>query len=61
MLPFAAGADYWPLALGTLCFFVSDMMVAKSELSGLDPKWQKPIMLLYWGALYLISWAFWLI
>ena len=34
---------------------------AKSELSGLDPKWQKPIMLLYWGALYLISWAFWLI
>ncbi len=58
-LPFTAGADYWPLALGTLCFFVSDMMVAKSELSGLDAKWQKPIMLLYWAALYLISSALW--
>lgn len=60
-LPFTAGPNYWPLAVGTLCFFVSDMMVAKSELSGLDPKWQKPIMLLYWGALYLISSALWLV
>lgn len=60
VLPFTAGAEFWPLALGTLCFFVSDMMVAKSELSGLDAKWQKPIMALYWGALYLISAALWL-
>ncbi len=58
-LPFTAGAEYWPLAAGTLCFFVSDMMVAKGELSGLDPKWQKPVMLLYWAALYLISAALW--
>lgn len=61
VLPFTATGAYWPLAVGTLCFFVSDMMVAKSELSGLDQKWQKPIMLLYWGALYLISSALWLI
>lgn len=60
VLPFTAGGAYWPLAIGTLCFFVSDMMVAKSELSCLDQKWQKPIMLLYWGALYLISTALWL-
>ena len=58
-LPFTAGAEYWPLAAGTLCFFVSDMMVAKGELSGLDPKWHKPVMLLYWAALYLISAALW--
>ena len=58
-LPFTAGAGYWPLALGTLCFFVSDMMVAKSELSGLSDWWQKPIMALYWAALYLISSALW--
>lgn len=58
-LPFTAGAGYWPLALGTLCFFVSDMMVAKSQLSHLDGFWQKPIMALYWGALYLIACPLW--
>lgn len=59
VLPFTAGIELWPVAVGAVCFFVSDMMVAKSELSGLDPKWQKPIMALYWGALYLISAALW--
>ena len=59
-LPFSAGEAYWPLALGTLFFFVSDMMVAKSELSGLPPVWQKPIMVLYWAALYLISAPLWI-
>lgn len=59
VLPFTAGAYYWPLAVGTLCFFVSDMLVAKGELCGLDPKWHKPVMLLYWAALYLISAALW--
>ncbi len=58
-LPFSAGAAYWPLALGTLCFFVSDMMVAKSELSGLPPVWQKLVMVLYWTALYLIAAPLW--
>lgn len=58
-LPFTSGGGYWALALGTLCFFVSDMMVAKSELSGLSPSWQKPVMLLYWAALYLISAVLW--
>lgn len=58
-LPFTAGGRYWPLALGTLCFFVSDMMVAKGQLSHLDDFWQKPIMALYWGALYLIAWPLW--
>lgn len=58
-LPFTAGPGLWPVAAGTLCFFVSDMMVAKGQLSGLDPKWHKPVMLLYWAALYLISAALW--
>lgn len=58
-LPFTAGTEFWPVAAGTACFFVSDMMVAKGQLSGLDPKWHKPVMALYWGALYLISAALW--
>lgn len=58
-LPFTAGGEYWPLAIGTLSFFVSDMMVAKSQLSHLGDFWQKPIMALYWGALYLIAWPLW--
>lgn len=58
-LPFTAGGGYWPLAIGTLSFFVSDMMVAKSQLSHLEDSWQKPIMALYWGALYLIAWPLW--
>ena len=62
-LPFTTSWDYWPLALGVLCFFVSDMMVAKGELSGLpatpDDRWEKLAMLLYWGALYLISVPLW--
>lgn len=60
-LPFTAGPDYWPLAAGVLCFFASDMMVAKQELSHLDSFWQKPVMLLYWLALYLISAPLWII
>ena len=58
-LPFAAGAGCWPLAAGSLCFFVSDMMVAKSQLAHLRDFWQKPIMVLYWGALYLIAAPLW--
>lgn len=58
-LPFLADASLWPVALGALCFFVSDMMVAKGQLSGLPPKFQKPVMVLYWGALYLIATAAW--
>lgn len=45
--------------LGTLCFFVSDMMVAKMEIGNLPDRWQKPVMVLYWLALYLISFACW--
>lgn len=58
-LPFLAGPAWRPAAIGALCFFVSDMMVAKGELSGLPPKFQKPVMLLYWAALYLLSWPLW--
>lgn len=60
-LPFSGAGTpaYWSLALGVLCFFISDMMVAKSELCHLDPVWQKPIMALYWAALYLISVPLW--
>lgn len=58
-LPFTVGAEYWPLAVGTACFFVSDMMVAKGELSHLPDCWHKPVMLLYWAALYLIAAPLW--
>lgn len=53
------GLGCWCLAVGALCFFISDLMVAKSEFSGLGDKHQKLIMLLYWAALYLISAALW--
>lgn len=58
-LPFSAGPAFWPGAVGALCFFVSDLMVAKGELSGLAPKFHKLVMLLYWGALFLISAVLW--
>ena len=44
---------------GFALFFCSDLMVAKSALSHLDPKWEKPTMLLYWAALLLISLWVW--
>ena len=46
---------WWPVALGTVLFYISDMLVAKNQLSHWDDKWQKPIMVLYWAALYFIS------
>lgn len=46
-------------SVGMLSFFISDMMVAKSEFSKLGEKLQKPIMLLYWLALYLLSAVYW--
>ena len=58
-LPFTAGPALWPAAVGALCFFVSDMLVAKGELTGLDPKFHKLVMLLYWGALYLLAAPLW--
>lgn len=60
-LPITTGWDWWPLALGVLCFYVSDMMVAKGQLSNLSPAWEKPAMVLYWGALYLIAVPLWTI
>ena len=58
-LPFTAGARWWPVALGCLLFYVSDMLVAKNQLSRWPDKWQKPIMALYWAALYLLSTGAW--
>lgn len=58
-LPFKLGADYWCVAIGALCFFVSDMMVAKMELVGCSKQLEKPIMVLYWAALYLIAAGLW--
>ena len=58
-LPFTAGARWWPVALGCLLFYGSDMLVAKNQLSRWPDKWQKPIMALYWAALYLISIGAW--
>ncbi len=58
--PFAAGnLRYLVLTAGALCFFISDLMVAKTEFGSLSREYQKPIMLLYWLALYLISAALW--
>lgn len=59
-LPFLLGAKWAPVAVGAVLFYVSDMLVAKNQLSHWDKKWQKPIMALYWGALYLISVGLWL-
>ena len=59
-LPFLLGAKWAPVAVGTVLFYVSDMLVAKNQLSHWDKMWQKPIMALYWGALYLISVGLWL-
>ena len=50
---------WWPVALGTLLFYISDMLVAKNQLAHWDDTWQKPIMALYWAALYLISMGLW--
>lgn len=58
-LPFTAGARWCPVALGCLLFYISDMLVAKNQLSRWPDKWQKPIMALYWAALYLISTGAW--
>lgn len=52
------------LAAGALCFYISDLMVAKQEFGQMDRRkrdgLQKPVMLLYWLALYLISASVWL-
>lgn len=58
-MPFLLGARWWPVAVGAVMFYASDMMVAKNQLAHWDKKWQKPIMALYWGALYLISTGLW--
>ena len=60
-LVFLLGWEWWPVALGTLLFYISDMLVAKNQLSHWDDKWQKPIMALYWAALYLISMGLWVV
>lgn len=52
-------AQYLFWTVGMACFFCSDLMVAKSALSYLDPKWEKLVMLLYWAALLLISLWVW--
>lgn len=58
-LPFLLGERWWPVAIGAVLFYISDMLVAKNQLAHWDKKWQKPIMALYWGALYLISTGLW--
>ena len=60
-LPFLLGAKWAPVAVGAVLFYVSDMLVAKNQLSHWDKKWQKPIMALYWAALYLISLGLWVV
>lgn len=62
--PFATGdLRYLALTAGALCFYVSDLMVAKQEFGGMDRRkkeqLQKPIMALYWLAQYLIAAVVW--
>ena len=56
-LVFLLGWEWWPVALGTLLFYISDMLVAKNQLAHWDDKWQKPIMVLYWGACTSSAWG----
>lgn len=58
-LPITAGLFYLPLAAGALCFFISDLMVAKGYLTKSGLKYDKLVMFLYWLALYLISSGLW--
>ena len=58
-LPFLMGVRFLPAAVGALSFFISDMMVAKGQLSHLDKKYHKWVMVLYWLALYLIAASLW--
>lgn len=59
-LPFLLGSSWWPVAVGSVIFYISDMLVAKNQLSHWGKKRQKAIMSLYWAALYLISLGLWL-
>ena len=59
-LPLLLDLRWTPVAVGAVMFYISDMLVAKNQLAHWDKKWQKPIMALYWGALYLISVGLWL-
>lgn len=58
-LPTAASVRLWPMAVGSLCFFISDLMVAKGELNSRGDRFQRPIMILYWLALYLFAAGLW--
>lgn len=60
-LVFLLGWEWWPVALGTLLFYISDMLVAKNQLAHWEDTWQKPIMALYWAALYFISMGLWVV
>ena len=58
---FYGGRSGWLAAAGMVCFYVSDLMVAKRFFHPEGYLWmEKPIMLLYWGALYLLEASLWL-
>lgn len=59
--PFTDGPACWPIGIGALLFFISDMMVAKGYFSKWGERFQKGIMLLYWGALFFLSTGLWLL
>ncbi len=60
-LPWAHGNAYIMLAVGSVCFFISDIFVGKHELLSVK-KWENAlIMVLYWSALYLYSATLWII
>lgn len=48
------------LTVGTGLFYISDMLVAKLQFSGLSRNGQTVLMVLYWMALYAITFTAWL-
>lgn len=61
-LGFANRSEFLTLSLGATCFLASDYLIAQRQLTGIQSKARSAaIMLLYWGALYLITATLWLI
>lgn len=56
---FLVSSQLWMIALGAVCFFVSDLMVAKGVITKVSLRFHKLTMVLYWSSLFLFSMALW--
>lgn len=54
------GAALLPVSIGSTCFFISDLMVAKGFFRSNTRRQEIVLMILYWGALFLIPLVLWL-